>query len=121
MRPNSVDKVCENCGADYRVQAYRSEQTKFCSMACMYKGRPSQKRDTLVSLSCQNCSASYRVKSYRVEKSKFCSRRCTMIASRPAFEERRYAGVKAIDRKKQSAEVRAAKKKVNGESYYLAN
>lgn len=44
-----------------------------------------------------------------------------MIASRPSFEAKRYAGVKAIDRNKQPAEVRAAKKKVIGEVYYLAN
>ena len=120
MRPNSVDKICENCGADYRVQAYRSEQTKFCSMACMYEGRPKPKRQE-IQVVCQNCSTEFVVAKYREGKVKFCSRRCTMIASRPAFEEKRYAGVKAIIQLKASDDVRAAKKKALGEKYYVKN
>lgn len=89
-------------------------------MVCMYAGRPKPKRQE-ISVVCQNCRTDFVVAKYRDGKVKFCSRRCTLIASRPAFEEKRYAGVKAAVKPKQPKETRAAKKKINGEAYYLAN
>ena len=89
-------------------------------MACMYAGRPKPKRKE-ATLNCKHCGNSFVVPLYRKDKAQYCSRRCGFLARKPSFEEKRYAGVKAIDRKKQPKAVRAAKKKKNDQDYRAAN
>lgn len=79
MRPNGIWKTCAQCGTQFYVQKHRAEAAKFCSMACLWKGRSSLGVVPTGSvLECANCGKPYYVSAGRVGRSRFCSRRCTM-------------------------------------------
>lgn len=65
-----VAKVCEKCGAGFTVPLRRSEQVKFCSLACKHAaGR--------VALSCSVCHKQFERKVSDIRGAEvFCSREC---------------------------------------------
>jgi hypothetical protein len=75
-KASGTNKTCPQCGALFYVQAHRVKQAKFCSMKCMWIGRP--KRDIrMIECLCEGCQRPYMVKAYREEKTRFCSRKCS--------------------------------------------
>lgn len=95
-RKNGFQKTCKNCNQQYYVQAYRAEASNFCSMACVWVGRPRQSK-TEIRSTCHHCGKEYFVMGYRKEKTRFCSRKCTSIA---CFAKREPARLAALEAKK---------------------
>src|SRR5260221_327342 len=80
MRKSGIDKTCPACGVSFYVQAHRADQAKFCSMKCMWAGRPKRERRQ-ADCTCEQCHQSYRVDAHRKQKTRFCSPRCVALAT----------------------------------------
>ncbi len=90
-----VTQACECCGKEYYVPAWllRRDISKFCSMACMYKGRPKPKSKK-VDVVCEYCGDPYCVPLYRVATTRFCSYRCCLAAVKHLREPAKVAALR---------------------------
>lgn len=83
MQRTGIYRNCDKCGTEYYVPGWRMKgenYSKFCSMACVYEGRPPAKRKGLT-LQCSHCSQDFYVAQGRAETAKFCSRSCHAYGS----------------------------------------
>ncbi len=115
-----VTQSCECCGKEYYVPAWllRRDISKFCSIACMYKGRPKPKNNN-VELICKQCGKAYLVRPYRINTAKYCSKRCGGKAKPPSREIPRLAALRKkwpSPKEKREKEI-AAKKKRDARHY----
>jgi hypothetical protein len=85
-------QACAWCGEMYYVEAYRAGESKFCSMECVYKGRPKPKRKGEY-VKCEQCGKKYYVTQGRKEVTRFCSASCT---NKGTLQEREPARLKTI-------------------------
>ena len=68
MKNTQVIKTCERCGSTYKVKAYRSETSRYCSKKCWSYRNPSQPR---------KCAYCDNIFNSRDKKARFCSRSCS--------------------------------------------
>jgi 5-methylcytosine-specific restriction endonuclease McrA len=66
---SGVESVCDNCGKTYHVPPSRSNETRFCSMECLYDGDTHE--SSVPSKKCRYCGSQFQ--SY---EDVFCSRDC---------------------------------------------
>ena len=88
-----ADHTCQNCGKVFYAPGWRIE-VKFCSMACMYAGRPRPQNNN-VTVVCEQCGKDYIVGRYRAATTRFCSRRCNALSAPPQREVPRLAALRA--------------------------
>jgi G:T-mismatch repair DNA endonuclease (very short patch repair protein) len=68
---NSVIKNCQNCGREYTVSKYSSENSKYCSKDCMGEAKS---KDGVEERQCEFCGKIFIVK--KSIPKKFCSKNC---------------------------------------------
>lgn len=84
MKRTGINKVCEQCGSEYYVPGWRlnneENPSKFCSMKCMYAGRPKTPRKGLL-ISCEHCAKEVYIPQGRKDTAKYCSQSCKAFAN----------------------------------------
>lgn len=88
-----IYRACNWCGKQYYVPVHRAAESNFCSMSCVYKGRPKTKREG-VNAVCEHCGKEYYVTQGRKDNTRFCSMRCSGLGSRSP--EGKIAQAKAV-------------------------
>ena len=76
-----IDKICENCGKDFRVKKYREKTARFCSKPCHL-------HRNLRQVSCSGCAKKFVTSPSRTKK-KWCSQECRTISAMTLRERRR--------------------------------
>lgn len=65
--------VCQHCGKEFRVRAYRKDTAKYCSRKCLRLGTEDNKN---VEKTCLICGKAFYVPILRQHTAKYCSRAC---------------------------------------------
>lgn len=80
----SVDKICEQCGGEFKVYPSRMDRTRFCSLKCRNewrsenwcgKNNPHWQGGDIVKI-CEQCGGEYRIEPNQNNRSRFCSKKC---------------------------------------------
>ncbi len=77
---NHIEKICENCGANYSIKNSVKETSKFCSRKCQGEHKT---QNSLLELICVGCNKTFSKKkgdSDAIGIIKYCSKKCRVKA-----------------------------------------